>query len=493
MTKQLIFIFIMLCTVQAQAKAQSAQEDTVRYTTRHAAAELLQPTQPVYLDGVVLPMRGSGNWFVSIAGGTTAFLGTPLGCEDLFGRLKPSYSLAVGKWFTPSVGARVNYSGLQFKDARLFTQDYHHIHADLLWNVLGHGYARQEQVRWSLAPFAGVGLLHHAANGHNPFAISYGVQGQYRISKRVSAMLELSGVTTFQDFDGYGRANRLGDHMVSLSAGFTFHIGQTGWKRAIDATPYIRRNEWLTDYMNFLSEENNRSKGRIDQDKRTLAELKKILEIEGLLDTYSHLFGNEDATGRQYPVNNYSGLNSLRARLKNRHWDGKSLLEGEDSYGNARADTQMAANRNGTSGINENGGGNGNLSDTDTIFTSGRYASLASDGSECIGSPVYFFFSLNSDRLTDASQMLNLDELARVAKKHGLSVRVTGAADSSTGTAGINESLSISRAAYIADELKRRGILNDRITQTGKGGISDYVPIEANRHTKVELYFLRRQ
>ena len=87
-------------------------------------------------------------------------------------------------------------------------------------------------------------------------------------------------MTTFQDFDGYGRANRLGDHMVSLSAGFTFHIGQTGWKRAIDATPYIRRDEWLTDYANFLSEENNRAKGRIDQDRRTLAELKKILEIE---------------------------------------------------------------------------------------------------------------------------------------------------------------------------------------------------------------------
>ena len=485
MTKQLIFIFIMLCTVQAQTKAQSAQEDTVRYTSRHAAAELLQPTQPVYLDGVVLPMRGSGNWFVSIAGGTTAFLGTPLGCEDLFGRLKPSYSLAVGKWFTPSVGARINYSGLQFKDARLSTQDYHHIHADLLWNVLGGRYARKEQVRWSLAPFAGVGLLHHATNGHNPFAISYGVQGQYRISNRVSAMLELSGMTTFQDFDGYGRANRLGDHMLSLSAGFTFHIGQTGWKRAIDATSYIRRDEWLTDYANFLSEENNRAKGRIDQDRRTLAELKKILEIEGLLDTYNHLFGNGEATGRQYPVNNYSGLNSLRARLRNRHWDGTSFLKGENLYGNARADTLTAANRNGTSGFNENGGGNGNLSDT--IFTSGRYAALASGGSECIGSPVYFFFSLNSAHLTDASQMLNLDELARVAKKYGLSVRVTGAADNSTGTTDINDSLSVSRAAYIATELEHRGIPTDCITQASKGGIADYVPIEANRHTKVEL------
>lgn len=466
MTKRIIFIFAVLCTLQARADVLSAQEDTVRYTDRYAATELLQPVQPVYLDGVVLPMHGSGNWFVSIAGGTTAFLGTPLGCEDLFGRLKPSYSLAVGKWFTPAVGTRINYSGLKFKDAGLSTQEYHYVHADLLWNVLGGRYARQEQVRWSLAPFAGVGLLHHATNGHNPFAVSYGVQGQYRISKRVSAMLEFSGMTTFQDFDGYGRVNRLGDHMLSLSAGFTFHIGQTGWKRAIDATPYIRRDEWLTDYANFLSEENNRAKGRIDQDRRTLAELKKILEIEGLLDTYSHLFGNEETdTERQYPVNNYSGLNSLRARLRNRRWNGASPL--------GRIDSISDSCRLGSE--------NGNFLVADTTML--MYA-----GNECIGFPVYFFFSLNSDRLTDASQMLNLDELARVAKKHGLSLRVTGAADSSTGTDAVNDSLSASRATYIATELERRGIPAGRVTKAGRGGIADHVPTEANRHTKVELW-----
>ena len=135
MTKQIIFIFALFCSIQTWANSQPEQEDTVRYTSHYVATEQVQP---VYLDGVVLPVRGSGNWFVSIAGGTTAFLGTPLGCEDVFGRLKPSYSLAVGKWFTPSVGARINYSGLRFKDARLSTQDYHHIHADLLWNVFGH-------------------------------------------------------------------------------------------------------------------------------------------------------------------------------------------------------------------------------------------------------------------------------------------------------------------------------------------------------------------
>ena len=144
-------------------------------------------------------------------------------------------------------------------------QEYHYLHADLLWNVLGGSYVRQKLVRWHLAPFAGIGLLHHATNGHNPFAISYGIQGQYRISKRVSALMELSGTTTFQDFDGYGKANRLGDHMLSLTAGFSFHIGKVGWKRAIDPSPYIRRDRQLVDYINVLSEQNSRYAGQHDR------------------------------------------------------------------------------------------------------------------------------------------------------------------------------------------------------------------------------------
>lgn len=480
MTKQIFFILVVLCTLQAQASVQPVQVDTVQHTPYYNVSEELQPIQPVYLDGVVLPASRTGNWFVSIAGGTSAFLGTPLGCEDLFGRLKPSYSFAVGKWFTPSVGARINYSGVQFKDGTLSNQDYHHIHADLLWNVLGRRYARQEQVRWNLAPFAGVGLLHNASNGNNPFAVSYGVQGEYRISQRVSAILELSGTTTFQDFDGYGRANRLGDHMLSLTAGFTFHIGKTGWKRAVDAAPYIRRSERLAEYVDFLSEENRRYAGRHDCDRRTLAELKKILEIEGLLDAYGHILQEDGEVGKDYPVNNYSGLNSLRARLKNRQWDGTSPL-----------DTTEVRPGGGSVSVRVEAG-----SANSRYGCNARRDSLTADsvafrpaGGECIGAPVYFFFSLNTARLTDPSQLVNLDELVRVATKYGLTVKVTGAADSATGTVGINDALSVSRADYIASELNKRGLPSDRITKTGEGGISDYVPTEANRHSKVELFF----
>lgn len=480
MTKNIIFIIAALCSLQARADVQPTERDTVHRTYRYDDTELLQPLQPLYLDGVVVPARGNGNWFVSIAGGATAFLGTPLGCEDLFGRLKPSYSLALGKWFTPWVGARINYNGLQFKDGTLAVQEYHYLHADLLWNVLGGSYVRQKLVRWHLAPFAGIGLLHHATNGHNPFAISYGIQGQYRISKRVSALMELSGTTTFQDFDGYGKANRLGDHMLSLTAGFSFHIGKVGWKRAIDPSPYIRRDRQLVDYINVLSEQNSRYAGQHDKDSRTLAELKKILEIEGLLDAYGHILQEDGEVGKDYPVNNYSGLNSLRARLKNRQWDGTSPL-----------DTTEVRPGGGSVSVRVEAG-----SANSRYGCNARRDSLTADsvafrpaGGECIGAPVYFFFSLNTARLTDPSQLVNLDELVRVATKYGLTVKVTGAADSATGTVGINDALSVSRADYIASELNKRGLPSDRITKTGEGGISDYVPTEANRHSKVELFF----
>ena len=54
-------------------------------------------------------------------------------------------------------------------------------------------------------------------------------------------------------------------------------------------SPYIRRDQWLVERVNALSEENRLYAGQHDRDRRTLAELKKILEIEGLLDKYSHL------------------------------------------------------------------------------------------------------------------------------------------------------------------------------------------------------------
>ena len=93
-----------------------------------------------------------------------------------------------------------------------------------------------------------------------------------------------------QDFDGYGKAHRLGDHLLSASLGLSVRIGKTGWKRVIDARPYIAQNEWLSAYASSLSDSNSRYHAQHDRDCQTLEQLRKILAIEGLLDKYGHLF-----------------------------------------------------------------------------------------------------------------------------------------------------------------------------------------------------------
>lgn len=510
MTRKIIVIFAVLCLLQSRAYAQSVITGNAAYAAIVNDSGLLQPMQPVSLDGVITSPPWNGNWFVTFSGGASAFLGTPLGCNDLFGRLKPTYNVAIGKWFTPAIGTRIDYQGMRLLDSENAGQNYHYVHADLMWNLLGRKYGRQEQVRWNISPLLGIGLLHNATLGSNTFAFSYGLQGEYNISRRLSFVMELSGMTTFQDFDGYGKANRLGDNILTPTAGFSFRLGKSGWKRVVDANPHIRQNDWLIDYTNALAESNRRYASQHEKDVRTLVELKKILEIGGLLGMCSRLFENDNAEYAVFPRNDYSGLNSLRARLKNKHWDGRSPLidrgvaKGDkkrvrnnatpDSSGDASDSTGTDSETFGSEldyerrHLDSNRtGSNGNVADTEASFT--KYLSLIESSDECIGAPIYFFFALGTNRLTDASQTVNIDELARVAKKYGLVITVAGAADSVTGTPDINNILSAARAEYIATELIKRGIPAEMIYAVSNGGIADYAPVEANRHTRVELRF----
>ena len=425
----------------------------------------------------VSPWRG--NWFVDVSGGVSAFVGSPLGCGDIFDRMKPALSVSVGKWFTPAIGTRIVFQGLQFKDALLESRDFQHLHADLMWNVMPGISRTKEDFRWDLVPYVGLGILHNDETGRHPFAVSYGVQGRCRLTDRLHLTAELGCATTFKDFDGMGAGNRWGDRLLSLTAGFSYTIGKKGWKRVVDAAPYIERNERLTGYARSLRNENERLRQKNSNTTRIIAEVEKILKLEGLLDKYAdRLSSIKESNGKEtaggYPKNDYSGLNSLRARLrdaqadKDKHKADTIFIHGKDTV--YRTYDMDSTYRSGVS-FQSNG------SIVSTLPVDGRY----------IGPPIYFFFVLDTDRLTDPSQLVNLDGIARIVKKHGLRIQITGAADSATGNDSINNGLSQRRAAYMAGELRRRGVDADKIETVSVGGINDYNPVEANRNVCVRL------
>ena len=209
---------------------------------------------------------------------------------------------------------------------------------------------------------------------------------------------------TARNFDGIGTSTKFGDNMISVSDGLSFTIGKTGWKRVVDATPYIEQNLALQDYIAYMRDKN--------------AHLEK------------RLAGNDDGK-TVYPKNSYSGLNSLRARLSM----------------------------------------NGN----------GNHLKVS------IGVPIYFFFKLNTDKLVDKSQLVNLDDIAKMAKQENLKIKISGAADSATGTQSGNQDLGKRRAKYIAKALIKRGVDKSQIKAYNLGGIDKYAANEANRFTTVVL------
>lgn len=86
MTKRNILIFMASCLALTKAVAAPISADsTVIAPFRDYSTEQTVLSPAFYLDGVLVDSPWKGNWFIGVAGGMSAFLGNPLGCEDLFG------------------------------------------------------------------------------------------------------------------------------------------------------------------------------------------------------------------------------------------------------------------------------------------------------------------------------------------------------------------------------------------------------------------------
>ena len=490
MTGKILFLTTLcLSAMSVKASDVTTTSDSIVKQVGVTSEYYLQTLKPTYLKNVSEAANWGKNWFIEIKGGASAFLGTPIGCGDVFDRLSPALQVGLGKWFTPAVGGRVAYQGLSFKNGEFKSMDYHFIHADFLYNLTSGINCNDIGLsRWDVIPYLGVGMIYNPdwssacmcpghASGSHPFAFTYGLECRYRLNDRMHLVAELSGMTTAKNFDAVGSSSKFGDNMLTLSAGLSFTLGKAGYKRIVDAKPYIAQNEWLLSYAESLGNNNRMLRKTNMENEKILAEYQKILEMEGLLDLYGNKFNNKDKSKALFPRNDYSGLNSLRARLNNKGWDGnpenmpKAMLKRGEGY-DKETEKAMEAFYN---------------RELDELQIA--YLTAMRDGTEPIGAPVYFFFNIGTDQLTDVSQLLNIDELAKVAKTYNLKVKIIGAADSATGTDSINETLSSKRAAYIMRLMRDRGVASENIKTTHEGGIDDYSPVQANRNTCVVLSF----
>ena len=85
------------------------------------------------------------NWFFSVGGGAQVLFGDQSDLGKFKKRIAPALQISIGKWFTPGLGLRLQYSGLQSKSFSSEPSAYSKPH------MLSEGYY-QDKFNYSKSP-----------------------------------------------------------------------------------------------------------------------------------------------------------------------------------------------------------------------------------------------------------------------------------------------------------------------------------------------------
>lgn len=234
-------MMLALCLTTTVAKAQVVYGDDEKNYARTTCSSMPMSAtnrnlqqQPSISDGNTrFHLSGIGdNWFASVQAGTSTFLGAPKGCGDFYDKTKYTMVFSLGKWHSRFFGIRVVYQGFQFANFDKESVNYQNYHGDLMLNISSFYRTTYTPLpKWNVIPYVGAGIIRNSDLHNKPFAISYGVIGSYRMSKRVSLSAEFGGTSTFQTFDGAGKDKHFGDNLFQASIGLTVDIGKLGWEK----------------------------------------------------------------------------------------------------------------------------------------------------------------------------------------------------------------------------------------------------------------------
>ena len=101
--------------------------------------------------------------------------------------------------------------------------------------------------------------------------------------------------------------------------------------------------------------------------------------------------------------------------------------------------------------------------------------------------PFSIFFNRDSYQLMSRRDIVNLREIANVAKENGYKLRLTGSCDSATATPAYNQTLSENRCNKIKIELLELGVPESQIIIEPIGGVKQLDPTEYDRRVLIQL------
>ena len=235
------------------------------------------------------------NTFIGLGAGVNSVIEKEYG----LGKIGLATDVNFGKWFTPAVGARLGWHGLQntSKSGEFDKAAFNYFHGDLLWNISNSIDGYKETRFWNFIPYASAGMTlikHHGLKQFDQeFAAGVGLLNSLRLGERVNLNLDLSAIAgRAEAYDMNGFAKRY-VFFPSATLGLQFNLGRTGFDRLSSVMPVIvplpfteAQYNALKDKVAALERENAQLKNKIADLENQLAPFKN------LVDGQTYLFEN---------------------------------------------------------------------------------------------------------------------------------------------------------------------------------------------------------
>lgn len=174
--------------------------------------------------------RFGDNWFIGAGGGINAFFN-----EDYSTKVAPSLDVNLGKWFTPSVGMRIGYQGLNFSSENGMSPEkfgYMYVHGDFLWNISNALSGYKETRFWNFVPYLHTGFFRsYGLDGSdfsdNELAVGTGLLHNLMLTERLDLIIDMRATVVNGRAHGASGAGIL----PSVTMGLAVDLGWPGFVR----------------------------------------------------------------------------------------------------------------------------------------------------------------------------------------------------------------------------------------------------------------------
>jgi len=272
--KKLVMGFgMLLLAISSSIHAQTVVSDTL------VSEEVVQP-QPTDDEYRIVTNRFWDNWFILGDFGGHAYAGDYGSVGDFNGLLSPDFNVGIGKWFTPGIGAKIQF-GLSnskgySKEETCFTygdpmtasdgslywkskNKWWDLNINAMFNLsrLIKGYEGKESDRLmnQFIASVGIGALHHRDidaqrnewSGH--FELQY--SRFFNKKKNISLDVKAHAILYQTNFDGItlkanGENSKWWDSNIGLSVGVTYYFKKRHWDRCVPCqSPVYINNTYM--------------------------------------------------------------------------------------------------------------------------------------------------------------------------------------------------------------------------------------------------------